>query len=138
MADLWDKLKELAAPLGLLLAEVPAGSCHSVEGAVRYLVDQLVASGLLPAEHADAAIQALLTREQKGSTGAGRHLALPHAAVGFVDRVVGVLAHTSLAVPWQAADGQDVQIILLMLTPAGRPGESLRTMEALAQALQYS
>jgi len=138
MDELWEKLKKLAGPLGFLLADVPEGSCQSVETAVRFLVGHLIAGGALAADQADAAVQALLAREQKGSTGVGRELALPHAAVPFVDRVIGVLAQTPVAVPWQAVDGQDVRIILLMLTPAGRPGESLRTMEALAQALQHN
>jgi mannitol/fructose-specific phosphotransferase system IIA component (Ntr-type) len=138
MNDLWENLKKLAAPLGFLLADVPIASCRSVETAIRFLVAYLIAAGALPADQADAAVQALLLREQKGSTGVGRELALPHAAVSFVDRVIGVLAHAPVAVPWHAVDGQDVRIILLMLTPAGRPGESLRTMEALAQALQQN
>lgn len=138
MEQFWARLERVALPLGFLVTEMPDASSQSVETAVGFLVGHLVAGGVLNAGHADAAIQAILARERLGSTGVGQELALPHAAVPFVERVTGVLARSPVGVPWQAVDGQPVRIILLMFTPVGRPGEGIRTMELLSQALQQN
>jgi mannitol/fructose-specific phosphotransferase system IIA component (Ntr-type) len=134
--DLSERLERVADSLGFSAAKVPDDVARSVESVVRFLVSHLVEIGQLVAADAGPASQALLARERTGSTGVGRGLGLPHAAVPFVQQVVGVLARCPAGVSWEAVDGQPVRLILLMLTPLGRPGENIRAMEMVAQALQ--
>jgi PTS system nitrogen regulatory IIA component len=137
MDELSDRLKRLAATLGFLVTDLTVDAARSADATVRFLIDHLVAAELLERANAEIAVAAILARERQGSTAVGRGLALPHGAVPFVERIVGALALCSSGVPWEAVDGQPVRLVLLTLTPLGRPRD-LRTLELLAQALQQN
>jgi PTS system fructose-specific IIA component/PTS system nitrogen regulatory IIA component len=119
------------------IVDLPPDAAVSPEAAVRFLVGQMVASGQLRQEHAEAVIEQVLCRESKGSTGIGRGIAVPHSKSGFVDRVVGVEARSELPVAWPgAADSAPVRRVCVLVTPATQPGESLRALKEIVQRLQ--
>lgn len=64
--------------------------------------------------------QRILRREQLGSTGVGRGLAVPHAMHNEVDIPVGVLAVCRPAVNFDSLDGEPVDIFTLMLGSRSR------------------
>lgn len=74
--------------------------------------------------HADvpAMREAILRREQLGSTGVGGGLAVPHLRHPPVARVLGVLAVCRPPVDFDALDGEPVDIVALVLSPQDRPG----------------
>jgi nitrogen PTS system EIIA component len=137
MDELSERLERVASALGFLVTDLPADAARSAETAVRFLMGHLAAAGFLDAGNAETATDTVLGRERQGSTAVGRGLALPHGAVPFVERVVGALARCPGGVPWESVDGQPVRLVLLTLTPLGRPRD-LRTLELLAQALQQN
>jgi PTS system nitrogen regulatory IIA component len=60
----------------------------------------------------------LLAREELGSTGVGRGIAVPHARVPGLSRVCGLLARLERPVDFAAIDDKPVDLVCLLLTPA--------------------
>lgn len=60
---------------------------------------------------------ALLERERLGSTGVGKHVALPHARIRGLDRIYGFFARLERPIDFEAIDEQPVDLIFLLLAP---------------------
>jgi len=78
----------------------------------------------------EAAVQALLDREAKMTTGISRWLALPH---GKLDEAKGLLIAMGISrrgIEYQSLDGQPVYVVLSIFAEAGNPGPYI---EALAE-----
>ncbi|MFO0877447.1 MAG: PTS sugar transporter subunit IIA [Gemmataceae bacterium] len=77
--------------------------------------------------HADipALRDAVLRREQLGSTGIGRGLAIPHARYASLSRALGILAVCRQPVEFDSLDGEPVDLIVLVLAPPAEPGRHL-------------
>ncbi len=121
---------------GFPTIELPDPATVSPESALRFLVEQLVASGALPQRHAPACVAALLQREALGSTAVGQGVAIPHTNRVPVDQPVGVVGRSPVDVPWPALDGLPVRTICLVLLPPHRPGEHLLVLQRLAVAVR--
>ena len=59
------------------------------EGAIRELVGNLVNAGQINADDAEGIVGAIMKREELGSTGIGRGIAVPHTKHPCVDKLVG-------------------------------------------------
>jgi nitrogen PTS system EIIA component len=129
-------LEQIAATLGFPVVVLPDAAACSMESAIRFLVDRLIHQGLLHAKFADDVVRKVLLRERLGSTALGKGVALPHVVSTEVDRVLGIFADCSVAVPWESPDGWDVRTICLILSPVERPIDYLRALEQVALALR--
>ncbi|HEX5328031.1 MAG TPA: PTS sugar transporter subunit IIA [Acetobacteraceae bacterium] len=69
-----------------------------------------------------AILTPLVARERLGSTGLGRGFALPHARIERLDHFFSLFARLARPIPFEAVDGQPVDIFCLLLIPA-RPGD---------------
>jgi mannitol/fructose-specific phosphotransferase system IIA component (Ntr-type) len=132
------ELQEAATMLGFLAAEIPCGCAETRESALRFLLAHLVANNILNAASVDRTLQGILRREQLGSAGVGRGVAIPHITVDELQRIRGVLAVSRLGVSWDSVDGEPVHVICLCLSPVTRPGDYLRSMEGAAKLLRVS
>ena len=74
---------------------------------------------------------ALLERENLGSTGFGGGVALPHGRLPELDRVYGFFITLSTAIDFEAVDGKPVDMLFLLLSPESSGADHLT---ALAQA----
>ena len=131
-------MERIATTLGFPVVILPDAAAGAMESAIRFLVDSLVVGGFLHAKSADEAVRNVLKREFLGSTALGEGVAMPHSNSSAVDRVVGILAHCASPVPWETPDGQQVRTICLILAPVDRPGDYLRALEQVAQAMKSS
>src|SRR5260370_10770595 len=66
----------------------------------------------------DQVAPSLLKREELGSTGIGRGVAIPHARLPNLQRPFGLLARLKQPLEFDAIDGQAVDIVLCLLLPA--------------------
>jgi len=84
-----------------------------------------------------AAWQALLQREQQGSTFLGEDVALPHARLADLDAaVVGVgVAKQGVSEP---STGKSVRIVFLLLTPMAPPEVHVRLLSRISKLAQHS
>jgi len=83
---------------------------------IRDLIRQLCASGSLKEDLASEAEHAILRREDLGSTGIGKGVAVPHAKHAGVKGVIGAFGRSVNGVEFDAIDGQPVHLVFLLLS----------------------
>ncbi len=104
--------------------------------AIREIVNSLRAAGKVAAEHTEAIISAIMKREELGSTGIGRGVAVPHTKHSSVDSIVATVALSEAGLDFAALDGEVVHILFLLISPPDRPGEHLRGLETITRHLK--
>jgi len=85
---------------------------------------------------ADRVAPCLLKREELGSTGIGRGVAIPHARLPDVQRPYGLLAKLNQPVEFDAIDGQAVDLVFVLLLPAAAEHEVLAALALVARTLR--
>ena len=88
--------------------------------------------GLRPRE----VMSGLMAREQLGSTAMGDGVAIPHARVPGLQRIVGVFARLERAVDFDAADGQPVDLVFMLLAPEESGADHLRALARVSRLLR--
>jgi nitrogen PTS system EIIA component len=78
----------------------------------------------------------LLKREELGSTGIGRGVAIPHARSPDLPRPFGIFAKLKQGIDFDAIDGQPVDIVFVLLLPAAAETEALGALALAARALR--
>jgi PTS system fructose-specific IIA component/PTS system nitrogen regulatory IIA component len=106
------------------------------EGAIREMVQSLVEAKNVDAKEFDSIVKAILKREELGSTGIGRGVAVPHTKHPSVDRLVGTVAVSSVGVDFASLDGETVNLFFLLISPPDRPGDHLRALENISRQLR--
>ena len=80
---------------------------------------------------------AILEREATGSTGVGDGVALPHARIPGLERLHAVFVRLDAPVPFDALDGQPVDLVLVLLVPAEASGaEHIQALARVARLLR--
>lgn len=82
---------------------------------------------------ADYVASELLKREDLGSTGMGRGVAIPHARLPMVKKPYGVMARLKPAIDFEAIDGQPVDLVFLLLLPAPPEADQLIALASVAR-----
>ncbi|MCA9194938.1 MAG: PTS sugar transporter subunit IIA [Planctomycetales bacterium] len=106
------------------------------EAVVSELVDSLVAAGDVKSGDRDDIIRAIMKREELGSTGIGRGIAVPHTKHPSVDKLVGTVGVSGNGVEFESLDGEKVQLFFLLVSPPDRPGDHLRALENISRQLR--
>ncbi len=106
------------------------------EGVIRELVQALLDTGSIEADEQEGIVKAILKREELGSTGIGRGVAVPHTKHPSVDRLVGTVAISAGGVDFNSLDGEKVQLLFLLISPPDRPGDHLRALENISRQLR--
>lgn len=101
--------------------------------AIAELVDMLVTVKQLP--HREAIYDALIEREEVGSTGIGHGVALPHAKCIEVKDIYVACGISPQGVDFDALDRNPVHIFFLILAPRTAPGQHLKVMAGLTRLL---
>ncbi|MFO1063686.1 MAG: PTS sugar transporter subunit IIA [Pirellulales bacterium] len=114
-------------------AELSAADKESVIGE---LVDSLLAAGEISSADRDDIVKAILKREELGSTGIGRGIAVPHTKHPSVDKLVGTVGVSAEGVEFDSLDGEKVQLFFLLVSPPDRPGDHLRALENISRQLR--
>jgi PTS system nitrogen regulatory IIA component len=78
----------------------------------------------------------LLKREQLGSTGIGKGVAIPHARLPDLQRPHGLFAKLKQPIEFDAIDGQAVDILFVLLLPAAAENEALAALALVARTLR--
>ena len=106
------------------------------ERVIREMVQSLHAAGHFGGGDLDDIIKAVLRREQLGTTGIGKHIAIPHSRHPAVDRLIGTLALSKPGLPFESLDGEPVYVFVLLVSPQDRPGDHLRALEAVVRTMR--
>lgn len=114
-------------------AELAAGDKESV---IRELVGALISAGQIQESEHDSIVKAIMKREELGSTGIGRGVAVPHTKHPSVDRLIGTVGVSQEGIDFQSLDGEKVQLFFLLVSPPDRPGDHLRALENISRQLR--
>jgi PTS system nitrogen regulatory IIA component len=75
----------------------------------------------------------LFAREKLGSTGLGQGIAIPHGRIKGLKEAVGALIRMREPIPFDAPDGQPVNLIFVLLVPERATDLHLQILSELAQ-----
>ncbi|MEX2561478.1 MAG: PTS sugar transporter subunit IIA [Pirellulales bacterium] len=106
------------------------------ESVIREMVQALLDAGKLAGGEFESIIKAILKREELGSTGIGRGVAVPHTKHPSVERLVGTVAVSAEGVDFNSLDGEKVNLFFLLISPPDRPGDHLRALENVSRQLR--
>ena len=106
------------------------------DGALRELATSLANAQALPASAVDEVVAALIKREQNGSTGFGKGVAVPHVKHPAVKKMVGTIGRSVAGIEFAALDHQPVFTIFLLLSPENQPQQHLQAMNIVFSNLQ--
>lgn len=126
------KFSDFVAPEAIR-AHVQASS---KEGVIREMAQALVDAGKIAAGDLEGIVKAILKREDLGSTGIGRGVAVPHTKHPSVNKLVGTVAVSQKGIDFQSLDGDPVQLLFLLVSPPDRPGDHLRALENISRQLR--
>ncbi|MGE0044402.1 MAG: PTS sugar transporter subunit IIA [Hyphomonadaceae bacterium] len=122
-------LRDLVLPEAVL----PRLAASSKRQALQLLSEALAAAaGVDPR----AAYDAVLMRERLAGTGVGEGVAIPHARVPGLKRVVAAFARLDPAIDFDALDQRPADLVLILLAPDGCGGDHLKALARASRALR--
>jgi PTS system nitrogen regulatory IIA component len=117
-------------------AIVPDLKARDRDSALRELVEALAEAGAVPTSIVDEIVSALVKREQNGSTGFGKGIAVPHVKHAKVTKMAGTIGRSAAGIDFGALDKQPVYSIVLLLSPENQPEQHLQAMTVVFSSLQ--
>ena len=109
---------------------LPAGSKRALLARLAAIGEGLTGFGR------DTILASLVGREKLGSTGLGAGIALPHGRLDGLEGVFGAFARLSSPVDFEAVDGQPVDLVFMLLSPADAGADHLKALAAISRALR--
>ena len=106
------------------------------EQVIRSMATALLESGKIAEDQHQSIVEAILKREELGSTGIGRGVAVPHTKHPSVTELVGTVAVSEEGVDFDSLDGERVHLLFLLVSPPDRPGDHLRALENISRQLR--
>jgi PTS system fructose-specific IIA component/PTS system nitrogen regulatory IIA component len=100
------------------------------------LVQSLVDAGEILDKDREDIIKAIMRREELGSTGIGRGVAVPHTKHPSVKKLVGTVGVSPSGLDFESLDGQKACLFFLLVSPPDRPGDHLRALENISRQLR--
>lgn len=81
----------------------------------------------------DKIFNALMAREQLGSTGLGNGIAIPHCRVHLCKGIIGTLVTLSEPIDFDAIDSKPVDLLFVLIVPEEQNDEHVRTLAGVAE-----
>jgi PTS system nitrogen regulatory IIA component len=79
---------------------------------------------------------ALMERERLGSTGVGNGIAIPHAKLPKLGRLIGSFARLAAPIDFGSIDEQPVDLIFMLLAPVNSGAEHLKALARVSRLLR--
>jgi len=110
---------------------IPQLKATTRDTAISELIDTLVAAGAVKEDHRDEFVKAVIRRENKGSTGFGHGVAVPHVKHAELKKMFVAVGNSEEGIDFKALDREPVYSIMLLLSPEDQPENHLDAMEAI-------
>jgi PTS system nitrogen regulatory IIA component len=81
-------------------------------------------------------LRILLQRETLGSTGIGEGVAIPHGKMATIPQAIIAFGRSTAGVDFQSLDQRPVHLFFLLVTPADKPGDHLKTLARVSRILR--
>ena len=127
-------LLDILAPQRVAMSNGNGVRVHTKAEAIHRLAELLTAGDA----HMDVASveEGLTRREEIQSTGVGAGVAIPHAKIDSLDRIVGAVLVCPEPIGFDAIDGEPVSILFAVLGPVKAPGEHIKTLARVSRLLR--
>jgi mannitol/fructose-specific phosphotransferase system IIA component (Ntr-type) len=102
-------------------------------GVIAELIDVLAETGGLTKR--GAALDAVLKREEKSTTGIGYGLAIPHGKTDGCDRLVIAAGKPAQPVDFQSLDGRPVTFVVLLVSPPDQTGPHIQALARISHLM---
>jgi len=106
------------------------------QGVIREMVQSILDAGGVKKDDYEGIVKAIIKREELGSTGIGRGIAVPHTKHPSVKRLVGCVAVSGDGIDFDSLDCEKVQLFFLLISPPDCPGDHLRALEHITRQLK--
>jgi nitrogen PTS system EIIA component len=124
---------EIADILSLDDVVLDLRSCRSKRQVLKELAERAAAAAHLDPQRL---LEALMERERLGTTGIGHGIAIPHARLAELKRLVGLFARLDEPVDFEALDDRPSDLIFLLLAPDSADAESLKALARISRLLR--
>jgi len=94
-------------------------------------ISEIVSENIDSLEASDV-FEALMAREQLGTTGLGNGIAIPHCRLAPCENIIGALITLEQPIDFDSLDGKPVDILFVLLVPHEENDEHVRTLAGLA------
>ena len=115
---------------------VPELKATDRNGVIRELIQSLAENGAIDPDNVEAVARATISRENQGSTGFGKGVAVPHVKHARIEKIMAAVGRSAQGVDFAALDRAPVYAIVLLLSPADNPDGHLQAMENIFRHLQ--
>ncbi|HBT77579.1 MAG TPA: PTS fructose transporter subunit IIA [Planctomycetaceae bacterium] len=103
---------------------------------IREMAESLRDAGGIKNDEFEGIFKAIVKREELGSTGIGRGIAVPHTKHVSVEKLVGTVAVSHEGVDFDSLDREKVYLFFLIVSPLDHPSEHLRALEHITRQLK--
>ena len=122
-------LTDLVAPN----AVVPALKANNKKKAIQELAAR---AAKLSGQSDRAILEVLMQREKLGSTGVGNGVAIPHGKLPKLGQLFGMFVRLEKPIDFDSLDGQQVDLIFLLLAPEAAGADHLKALARVARLLR--
>ncbi len=106
------------------------------EDAIREIVCSLINAQKVNHKDIEGIMKALVKREQLGSTGIGKGVAVPHTKHESITSLIGTVARSKRGIEFDSLDGEPVYIVFLLLSPNDSAGTHLAALERISTVIR--
>jgi len=107
---------------------VPELAAETKGAAIKELVTALADAGMLPKAKVKDVSRAVLERENLGSTGIGKGIAVPHVKLPFIKEPIGAMGKSARGIDFSSLDGSLTRTVFLFVSPTDPPDKHVALM----------
>jgi nitrogen PTS system EIIA component len=122
-------ITDLVAPEAI----IPALKVNSKKQALQELAAR---AAVLTGQNERSIFEVLLQREKLGTTAVGYGVAIPHGKLPKLEKMFGLFARLERGIDFEAMDGQQVDLMFLLLAPEGAGADHLKALSRIARVLR--
>ena len=104
------------------------------ETVIEEMIDNLVKSGKI--KNKEKALEAVMEREKKMTTGMQHGIAIPHGKTDSVDELVTAIALKKNGIDFDSMDKQPSKIFIMTISPASHSGPHIQFLAEVSKVLK--
>jgi mannitol/fructose-specific phosphotransferase system IIA component (Ntr-type) len=106
------------------------------QAVIREMTQALLDASRIAQDDYESIVDAMLRREEVGTTGIGRGVAIPHTKHPSVDQTIATVGVSRNGVDFASLDGEFAFVFFLLISPLDRPDHHLSALETTARQLR--